>query len=185
MTTTPPPLGQRRVAGRIAAWTAVATIGFLAVTGIALAAPTFTQATTSAASPSPSGSAGPEGKPGKADRPGKGPRPGKGNGGAHLRALGRMLHGEAVVRDKDGKFVTVYTQRGEVTAVSATSITLKSADGFVSTYAINAETKIGKERTAGEIADIKVGDEAGVVAVKSGGSKLAKGIRAGDAGDKD
>ncbi len=173
-----PPTRQRRVAGRIAAWTAVATIGVLAIAGVALAAPTINAATNAAPTPAPSasGSAQPEGK--------RGQHPGKGKRG-HLPRLGKPVHAEAVVQDKDGKFLTVYTQRGEVTAVSATSITLKSADGFTSTYAINAETKIGKDREAAKIGDVKVGDMAGVIAVKSGETKTARGLMVGDKAKKD
>jgi len=167
MTTNYPPPGRRRIAGRIAAWTAVAIIGALAVTGVALAAPTISAATNSAPTPEPSASSSAE--PG--DRPSKGERGDKGRRGAHLPRFGRAIHAEAVVKGKDGKFLTVYTQRGEVTAVSATSITLKSADGFTSTYAVSADTKIG---------DVKVGDAAAVIATKSGDAKNAKGIRVGD-----
>lgn len=175
-TNSPPPTGQRRIAGRIAAWTAVATLGALAVTGVALAAPTLTAATGSAptAAPSAGSSAHPGGKPEKGQRGERGLR------GAHLARLGRAVHAEAVVKDKDGKFVTVYTQRGKVTAVSATSITLKSEDGFTATYTVDAETKIGKDDKAAKIGDVKVGDSAGVIAVKSGDSKDAKGIRVGE-----
>lgn len=92
------------------------------------------------------------------------------------------MHGEAVVKTKDGKFVTVYTQRGAVTAVSSTSITVKSADGYTATYAVNADTKVGKDHKPAKIGDIKLGDMVGVVATKSGDTKTAKGVRAGDRG---
>jgi hypothetical protein len=176
MTPNSPPLtGQHRIAGRIAAWTAVATICALALTGVALAAPTISAATSSAltAAPSASSSATPS------EKPSRGARGDEGGRRAFLPRLGRPVHAEAVVKDKDGKFVTVYTQRGEVTAVSATSITLKSADGFTSTYAVSAETRIGKHRKAAKIGDVKVGDVARVIAVKSADSKDAKGIRVG------
>lgn len=184
MTMNTPPPTRRRITGRVAAWTTVATFGVLAVTGVALAAPAISAATNSAPNPAPSasGSASPDKQPHS-----KGDRPGKGNRQAHLPRLGKNVHAQAVVRDKDGKFITVYTQRGTVTAVSATSITLKSADGFTSTYVVNAETKVakvgGEGRKHGEaakIGDIKVGDLAGVVAVKSAESKTARGILVGD-----
>ena len=178
MTSNPhlPPAGKRRTAGRIAAWAAVATIGALALTGVALAAPTLTAAsgTAPAAAPSPS-SADPSAKAAKGPR-GKH----KGLRGGHLRAPGRAVHAEAVVKDKDGKFITVYTQRGKVTAVSATSITLNSDDGFTATYTVNADTKIGKDGKPAKIGDVKVGDSAGLFAVKSGESKNARGIRVGE-----
>ncbi|MGB9376624.1 MAG: hypothetical protein WCB04_03830 [Mycobacteriales bacterium] len=169
--TLPPTPGRRRTAGRIALWTAVATIGALGVTGVALAAPSFTQASNSTATATPS--AGSSAQPGgKADRHGK-RHPG-------MFRLGRLSHGEAVVQGKDGKFLTVYTQRGAVTAVSAKSITLKSADGYTASYAVTGDTKVGKDGKPAKIGDIKVGDQAGVMAQKSGDSKTARGIRVGD-----
>ncbi len=175
-----PPTGRRRSYARIAVWTAVATIGALAVTGVALAAPAITGATNTAPTPAPSasGSADPDKPRGRGEKGKQGKRHGP------LARLGRTVHAEAVVRDKDGKFVTVYTQRGEVTAVSATSITLKSADGFTATYAVNADTRIMKDRKAAKIADIKVKDLARVIATKSGDAKTAKGIAVGK-GPKD
>jgi len=61
--------------------------------------------------------------------------PGLGSLGA-----GAVLHG-SLSADVDGSVQSLLFQRGEVTAVSATSITLKSSDGFVGTYVLNAEAK--------------------------------------------
>ncbi|MBJ7337996.1 hypothetical protein [Mycolicibacterium sp.] len=44
------------------------------------------------------------------------------------------VHGEYVVPDGHGGFSTVVTQTGRVTAMSATSVTARSDDGFVQTY---------------------------------------------------
>jgi hypothetical protein len=46
------------------------------------------------------------------------------------------LHGEVVVPDGNGAYTTVLTQSGVLTAVSDTSITAKSADGFTQIYTI-------------------------------------------------
>lgn len=46
------------------------------------------------------------------------------------------LHGEFVVADGAGRYTTVLTQTGTVTAVSPTSITARSEDGYSQTYAI-------------------------------------------------
>jgi len=51
-----------------------------------------------------------------------------------------VLHGN-VTATVDGSAQALLFQRGEVTAVSGTSITLKSSDGFVGTYGLNAATK--------------------------------------------
>jgi hypothetical protein len=48
------------------------------------------------------------------------------------------LHGEFVVPDGGGGYTTVTTQTGTVTAVSPTSISVRSEDGFSQTYVIPA-----------------------------------------------
>lgn len=77
------------------------------------------------ATDTPSPSASGQGKPDKAERP-------------------QHLHSESVVKKADGTFETVLTQQGTVEAVSDTSVTVKSEDGFTQTYAVTAETKIIK-----------------------------------------
>lgn len=47
------------------------------------------------------------------------------------------LHGEYVVADGHGGFATLVSQTGRITAISATSVTARSDDGFVQTYAIH------------------------------------------------
>src|SRR5689334_16706012 len=44
-----------------------------------------------------------------------------------------VLHGETVVQTKDG-VQTIEVQRGEVTAVTANTVTVKSTDGFTLTW---------------------------------------------------
>jgi hypothetical protein len=46
------------------------------------------------------------------------------------------LHGEFVVPDGGGGYTTVTTQTGTVTAISPTSISVRSVDGFSQTYVI-------------------------------------------------
>jgi hypothetical protein len=46
------------------------------------------------------------------------------------------LHGEFVVPDGSGGYSTVLTQTGTITAISPTSITVRSADGYSQTYVI-------------------------------------------------
>lgn len=99
-----------------------------------------------------------------------GPRGDMGGPGGH------MLHGEGVVEDADGNFVTIRTQSGEVTAVSATSITVKSTDGYSSTYVINDETVVERDRTADTAA--KVGDTVHVRATVDGNTATADDIHA-------
>ena len=173
MTSSHEPTRRPRVAGRIAAWTVVATVALVGLAGVALAGVDL-PLRTAAATPTPTASPGEPGDR-KADRDKRHKRHGFGR-------LGRPVHGEAVVRDRDGEFLTVYHQRGTVTAVSATSIALKSEDGFVATYAVNDETRVYRDRKPARIGDVKVGERAGVMAVKSGETKLARWVVVGDPG---
>lgn len=90
---------------------------------------------------------------------------------------------------------TAQKQRGTVTAVSATSISVKSADGFTATYVIDAETKINRD---GATASITADADVLVQSLVEGGTVTAKcvvdtaafgrgrGLRPGDAdGDGD
>ena len=61
---------------------------------------------------------------------------------------GRELRGESVVKKGDGSLKTRIIQFGTVESVSASSITVKSEDGFSQVYAITAETKISKQPAA-------------------------------------
>ena len=67
-----------------------------------------------------------------------GPSPGgPGPGGpGRWSAPAAALHGEFVAPDGNGAYTTVLTQTGVLTAVSDTSITAKSADGFTQIYTI-------------------------------------------------
>lgn len=58
------------------------------------------------------------------------------------RMLRRLAHGQFVVKGKDGKFETHDIIRGTVSAVSATSITVQSADGKSETFAVNKDTLV-------------------------------------------
>ncbi|HST49904.1 hypothetical protein [Jatrophihabitans sp.] len=116
------------------------------------------------ANPAPGASQapGPAGHGPKAGRPG-------------LRALERALHAQWVTRKpgSPGSFVTHDAIRGEVTAVSATSITVKALDGVSQTYAVTGSTKVhlrkaatgngkGRGGTPGTIGDVHTGDQVAV-----------------------
>lgn len=86
-----------------------------------------------------------------------------------------MLHSEGVIEQADGTYITVRMQQGEVTAVSATSITVKSADGYTSTYVINGDTELERDRAEGAP---QVGDTVHVRATVSGSTATADDIHA-------
>jgi hypothetical protein len=81
------------------------------------------------------------------------------------------VHGQFVVPKQGGGYQTIDTQRGQVTAVSNSAITLKSSDGFVKTYAVTAATIVDAQRDG--IGSIKVGDQAAVSATVSGSTATA------------
>jgi hypothetical protein len=87
--------------------------------------------------------------------------------------FGDALHGEFVTAKDGGGYETIATQQGEVTAVSATSITVKSADGYSRTYTVNADTKVNN---SGKIADITTGETVRIRAVVSDGTATATSI---------
>ncbi|MBC7558236.1 MAG: hypothetical protein H7270_02545 [Dermatophilaceae bacterium] len=77
-------------------------------------------------------------QPGMPGTPGM--RGGRHQGQGGLEALlGGALHG-SMSAEVDGSVQALVFQRGAVTAVSATLITLRSSDGFVGTYGLTAAT---------------------------------------------
>jgi len=82
---------------------------------------------------------------GRFDGPGFDPA---GSGGAHSaqgwagQTAGPALHGQMVVPDGDGRFTTVVIQTGTLTAVTPTSATVRSVDGFSQTYSVPAGLQV-------------------------------------------
>ena len=160
--------------GRIAAIVAAATLGAAAFTGAAVALAADDTSSPSAGGPSRGMDGHGPGQHGPGQR-GPGERgPGQHGPGQHGPG-GDMLHSEGVVEDADGNFITVRMQQGEATAVSATSITVVSADGYSATYAIDAETIIERH---GEDGALQVGDSVHVRAVVEAGTAQAQVIHA-------
>ena len=86
------------------------------------------------------------------------------------------LHGTLVLPKPGGGTVTVLIQNGRVTAVSQSSVTLKSDDGFTRTYAVTGSTIVAARRDG--IGSVKTGDRAWATATASGGTMTA--LRVGD-----
>jgi hypothetical protein len=150
----------------------------LATSGGSAASPAASSPAASKPAAKPSTSAKPDGQ-GRAGAPGQLKAQGaQGRGKGHrpeLRALGRALHAQWVTRDRDdaNAFVTHNAIRGAVTAVSATSITVKAADGVSQTYAVTGTTKVHLRKgqpangnaangNAGTISDVHTGDKVAV-----------------------
>jgi hypothetical protein len=95
-----------------------------------------------------------------------------GGPGGGMGALGSALHGEYVSSDGNGGYVTKIMQTGEVTALSATSLTAKSDDGFSKTYTITSDQATG----------LASGDTVTVVATESGDTATATSVTDGESG---
>lgn len=99
-------------------------------------------------------SQGPGGQGGMGGGPG-----GQSGGAGGGMGLMNALHGEFVVSDSSGTYTTELLQNGDVTAISDTSVTVKSDDGYTKTYTIESST---------DVSDIATGDEVTVIATESG-----------------
>jgi hypothetical protein len=94
--------------------------------------------------------------------------PGFGHG---LGVFGGALHGEYVAPAPDGGYRTVVVQRGEVTEVSDSSLTVVSEDDFTTTYRIDDDTLV--MGGTGGVGGIDEGDRVSVAGVRSGGTVRA------------
>ena len=83
------------------------------------------------------------------------------------------MHGEITVQGQDG-VKTIVVQRGTVTAVTSTSVTVKSTDGFTATWAFGAKLKIVQNRQAVQAGALKTGVEIGVAGTKDGSTDSAR-----------
>jgi hypothetical protein len=83
------------------------------------------------------------------------------------------LHGEATVQTKDGVKV-VDVQRGTVTAIDATSMTVKSTDGFTMTWKFGTPLRVIEHRGTVRASAVKVGTKVGVAGTKDGGTTTAR-----------
>lgn len=140
-------------------WRAAGTVAAVAATTVAGG---VAWASTGDSTPSPSTSSSQQ----QDQQQGRGPGP---RGGL----LGDALHGEFVTSKDGGGYQTIATQKGEITALTDTSITLKSADGYTRTYTINSDTKINRD---GKLTDLEAGETVRLRAVVSGETATATQI---------
>ena len=162
-------LGSRRVA----VMAGVIAVGVLAGAGVAVAA-----TSSSAPTPTPSASPSASAKPPARGLPPKGAwrihgapvpfgpfGPAFGGPGMFGGLLG-AVHGTVVVPKSGGGYQTVAFQNGKVTALSSTSITLHSADGYSHTYPVTSSTIVNAQRDG--IGSIMAGNQVVVTATVSG-----------------
>ena len=162
---------------RFAIMAGVVTLGVLAGAGVAVAATSSSGQPTAAgasASPSPSPSVRPSFPPKGQWRMRAPGGPFAFGGPGALGGLFGAVHGTAVVPKPGGGYQTIAFQNGKVTAVSSTSITLRSADGYSHSYQVTSSTLVNAQRDG--IGSIKADNQVIVTATVSGSTDTATRI---------
>jgi hypothetical protein len=83
------------------------------------------------------------------------------------------LHGEVTVRTKQGVKIVV-VQRGTVTAVDGSTVSVASTDGFTATWTFGDPLTVRKDRKAAERSAVVVGAEVGVAGARVGTATTAR-----------
>ncbi len=105
---------------------------------------------------------------------GKG-HPGKGHPFRRARAL-NGVHGEATVKRKDGFHLATW-QRGKITSVSATGLTVRSEDGASWTWTTDGKTRVRKDGDKASLKNLAAGDQVLVAGERSGATRTARLVR--------
>jgi hypothetical protein len=85
-----------------------------------------------------------------------------------------VLHAEGVVQTDEGQ-KTVVVQRGSVTAISATSMTVRSADGFTLVWTLGDDKlRVFERRNQVQPSAVAVGADVGVAGAKEGDAAVAR-----------
>jgi hypothetical protein len=158
---------------------AVGLAGVLGLAGCGAAAPTPSDVADEAAAlqqvgfdtglqaaPSPSASASSDAKSKAGNR-------GKGRKAVRKYLNKNTLHGEVTVQGKDGT-KTILVQRGSITAVSGSSLTVKSTDGFTLTWKLADKARIVQDKKKVEVSALKTGEQVGVAGTKDSSSDNAR-----------
>ncbi|MCU1463892.1 MAG: hypothetical protein JWO37_3967 [Acidimicrobiales bacterium] len=91
--------------------------------------------------------------------------------------LRRGVHGDVIVKDKNGTFVTVTFDKGKVTGHTGSSITVERPDGKSVTLTLDAATTYRGIASAADIRDGK-----GAIVVSKGGTATTVAQRPATAG---
>jgi hypothetical protein len=89
-----------------------------------------------------------------------------GPGGFGMMGAPGAIHGQLTVPDRNGGYRTMVIQRGTVTDVSSTSVTVESDDNFTQTYKVDDNTLVNAGNEG--IGDVKKGDKVNVQAFMEG-----------------
>ncbi|TDP96570.1 hypothetical protein [Labedaea rhizosphaerae] len=151
----PPPAAKARWSGRKTIAAVAIAVGIAGAGGAAIYAAT-------------NNDSGQGGGPGGMGGPG-----GRGPGMGFGRGMEESLHGEFVVSDGNGGYLTELTQTGKVTAITSTSLTAASEDGYTKTYTLDASTVVRNGPQSAQLSDIEKGDTVSIVAKKNGDAATA------------
>lgn len=105
--------------------------------------------------------------------------PSAGTGDAPRRALRKYLrkntlHGEVAIQTRNDGVKTIVVQRGSVTAVTSTGISVKSTDGFALTWTFDDKLRVVQDKKKVETSALKTGEEIGIAGVKDGDASAAR-----------
>ncbi len=87
---------------------------------------------------------------------------------------GNTLHGEVTVQTKKNGVRTIVVQRGSVTSVTGTSVTVKSTDGYSLTWTLAAQVTVVQSKKKVATSALKTGDQIGVAGTKDGSADDAR-----------
>ncbi|HEY1484810.1 MAG TPA: hypothetical protein VGF84_01825 [Micromonosporaceae bacterium] len=90
-----------------------------------------------------------------------------------LALRGHVEHGQVTVQTKTGD-KTIDVQRGTITAMTSSTMTVKSTDGYTLTWTTTGPMTVIQHRTSIQPGELKVGDAVGVAGTQSGATALAK-----------
>jgi hypothetical protein len=93
------------------------------------------------------------------------------------KLLNRVVRGDFVVRAKSGTFVDVHYERGQISAVTATSLTVVGPDGKGATFSLTSATRIRADGQLAKSSDLQVGRTVLVFGTGSSGSYTAIVVR--------
>jgi hypothetical protein len=116
-----------------------------------------------AADPSPSASTAPDSATPRKDR----------RAGIRRYLRKNTLHGDITVQGKDG-VRTIVVQRGTVTAVTSTGVSVRSTDGYALTWTFGDKLRLVQDRKAVPTSALKTGQEVGVAGIRDGGAVSAR-----------
>jgi hypothetical protein len=175
-TQTPPPVDKPRWSRRKTLAVGAGTLVVAAVATVGIATATNSTSSSTATGASGAGGQGPDGQFGAQGQRGPGPGGQFGGppGGRAGFGLGGALHGQFVVADGNGGYVTAEIQTGQVSVASATSITVVSSDGYTRSYTVGSSTMAGGGN--GSASQVATGHTVMVQATVSGQTATATQI---------